>query len=202
MCIRDRYRRNFMKMSEEDYHATTRMTVTNNAFKENTREGMEMIRGGLVNIFNPPINEQKELIKFKNYNENSIKISKINHNKTMKKNLNKNILKTNMPTNEMHNTMLMTSSIKNTSLKYSVNKPNDERIITVLNTSDYFAFEELQYRLIKKELTMTEEREVNEDLVAAKWKNRMIRRYFTNTETDLDTKIIRGNRATRIIDYG
>ena len=30
------YRRNFMKMSEEDYHVTTRKIVTNNVFKVNT----------------------------------------------------------------------------------------------------------------------------------------------------------------------
>ena len=98
--------------------------------------------------------------------------------------------------------MLMTSSIKNASLKYLSNKPDDERIITVLNTNDYFAFEELQYRLIKKELTMTEEHKVNEDLVAAKWKSRMIARYMTRTEISLNTKEVRTIRTDEVSDYG
>ena len=177
--------------------------------KRNTREGMEMIKDGLVNIFNLPINEQRELIKFKNYRQNLIKILKVNHNKMVNKNLNKDIFKLNLPAIEMHHTMLIILSISNVSLKYLVNNPNDEMIKIVLNTSDYFMLEELQYLLIKKELTTTEvvqtgmeAREVNEDLVAAKWKSLMISRYFTSTETNLDTKIIRGNRATRIIDHG
>ena len=115
------YRRNFMKMYEENYNIATKKIINNNVFKVNipgrkrhpkkvkiTRERMVIIRRGLVDIFKTPINEQKELIKFKNYKENSIKISKVNHNKTMNQNLHKNILKANMPTNEMHNTMLMT----------------------------------------------------------------------------------------------
>ena len=40
----------------------------------NTREGMEMIIGGLINMFNLPINEQREIIKFKNSSKNLIKI--------------------------------------------------------------------------------------------------------------------------------
>ena len=34
---------------------------------KNTREILEMIKGGLITVFNLPINEQRELIKFKNY---------------------------------------------------------------------------------------------------------------------------------------
>ena len=59
----------------------------------------DRIKGGLVNMFNlPTINEQRELIKFKNYRKNSIKILKVNHNKIVNKNLNKDIFETNIPT--------------------------------------------------------------------------------------------------------
>ena len=49
--------------------------------------------------------------------------------------------------------------------------------------------------------TTTESKRL-EELIAAKWKNRMMNRYFTSTETDLDAEIIRGNGATGILDYG
>ena len=120
----------------------------------------------------------------------------------MTKNLNKDIFKINIPTIEMYQTISMIFSISNISLKYLVKNPDDKVNEVVLNTSDYFMLEELQYLLIKKELTMTEDRDLNGDLVAAKCKSRMISRYITSTEINLDTKIIRGNRATRIIDHG
>ena len=69
--------------------------------------------------------------------------------------------------------------------------------------------EKLLHQRLKKELTTTEvvqtrteDRDLNEDFVAAKWKSQMIKRYITSNEINLDTKIIRGNRATRIIDHG
>ena len=86
-------------------------------------------------------------------------------------------------------------------IKYLVENPDDKMIVAVLNTSDYFMLEELQYLLIKQELTMPEDREVNEDFGATKWKSRAMERYITSTEINLDTKIIQGNRATRIIDH-
>ena len=70
----------------------------------NTREGLEMIKGGLLHVLNLPINE-RELIKFKNYNRNSlIEILNVNHNKIVRKNLNKAILKLNIPATEMYHT--------------------------------------------------------------------------------------------------
>ena len=50
-----------------------------------------------------------------------------------------------------------------------------------------------------KESKKAGKRKADDYLVASKWKNRMVNRYFTSTGTDLDTKMIRGNRATRII---
>ena len=73
----------------------------------------------------------------------------------------------------MYQTISVIFSINNTQLKDLVNIPNDEVIEIVLNTSDYVMLEESQYLLIKKELTMTEDRHLNEDFGAAKWKSRM-----------------------------
>ena len=61
----------------------------------NTKEEMEMRKGGLINIFNKlnkhltPINKQRELNKVRNCRQNSIKISKVSHHRIITKNLNK-----------------------------------------------------------------------------------------------------------------
>ena len=102
---------------------------------------------------------------------------------------------------DRYQTISVIFSISNVSLKYLVNNPDDKMIEVVLNTSNNFMLEELQYLLIKKELTIMEDREINENFGAAKWKSWMIRRYITRTEINMDTKMSRGNRATRVIDH-
>ena len=82
-----------------------------------------MRKGGLINVFNLPIKEQRELSKVKNYRKNSMKMSKVNHHKIIKKNLNKFGYHLNMSTIEEYQTISVISSMRNISVKYLVNNP-------------------------------------------------------------------------------
>ena len=55
----------------------------------NTKEEMDMRKGGLISAFNIPINERRELRKDMNYRRNFIKMAKVNHHNIIKKNINK-----------------------------------------------------------------------------------------------------------------
>ena len=48
----------------------------------------------------------------------------------------------------------------------------------------------------------TGEREADEDLITAKWKNRMIVRYMTRTDRSLNTEEVRTTRREESNDYG
>ena len=141
----------------------------------NTREELEMIKGGLINVFNLPINEQRELIKFRS--------------------------QLNMSTIEVCQTTSVISSIRNIPFKYLVNNPEVKGNGMVLNMSDYVMLEELQYLSVKKELTITGDRYLNEGLVAAKWESRMVMR-LSRREIIPNTPVIRGRGVTEFMDHG
>ena len=58
MCIRDRDNKYLEKKTKKIIKICRKKII-------NTREELEMITGGLINVFNLPINEQGELIKFR-----------------------------------------------------------------------------------------------------------------------------------------
>ena len=116
----------------------------------NIKEVLEMRKGGLINVFNLPINEQREIIKF---------TSQLNGS-----------------TIEVHQKILVKSSRRNISLNIFVNHPEENGNGMLLKMSEYVMSEEVQYLLVKKEQTITEDRYLSESFIAAKWESRMVRR--------------------------
>ena len=80
-------------------------------------------KGGLINVFNLPINEQRELIKARS--------------------------QLNMSTIEVYQTISVISSRRNITFKYLVNNPEVKGNEMVLNMSGYVILEEVQYLLVK-----------------------------------------------------
>ena len=95
----------------------------------NTREEWEMITGGLINVFNLPINEQRELIKFTS--------------------------QLNVSTIEVHQKILVRSSRRNISLNILVNHPEERENGMLLKMSEYVMSEKVQYLLVKNCLLYT-----------------------------------------------
>ena len=148
-----------------------------------------MTTSGLINFMDNPIINHRARINGKKYERNFIKILKVNHT-IVNKDLNKDIFKLNVPTSEIHQTMSVIFSINNRPLKYLINNPDDGMIKIVLKTSDYFMLEDLQYLLIKNELTITTDLKLKETLITTKWKDEMIVRCITSTENHPNIKII------------
>ena len=141
----------------------------------NTREVLEMRKGGLINVFNLPINEQRELIKFRSL--------------------------LSMSTIEVHQKILVRSSRRNISLKNLVNHPEEKGNGMILKMSEYVMSEEVQYLLVKKERTMTDDLYLNEVFIAAKWKSRMVRR-LSRRELIPNTPVIREKGVPELMDHG
>ena len=75
-----------------------------------------MTRSGLINFVDNPIIRHRARINGKKYEQDFLKILKVNHHETVGKNLNKNTIKLNIPTNEIHQTRSIDSLMNNLSL--------------------------------------------------------------------------------------
>ena len=132
----------------------------------------------------------------------------VTHHATGRKNFTKKVIRLNTPRKGILNKSTTPTIIEMPGTNLG-RKPDDKAMDPKGNTIRRATKRKWKRQSTGKELAETElvpntttDSKVNEVLVAAKWKNRMITRYFANTETNLNTKMIRGNRATRIIDYG
>ena len=103
----------------------------------NTKEEMEMRKGGLISAFNIPINERRELSKGLNYRKNFIKMAKINHHRIIKKNLNKLKSQLNILTIEEYQTISFIPLIRNIPVKHWVNNTEVKGNGMVSNMRDY-----------------------------------------------------------------
>ena len=108
-----------------------------------TQEILEMTRRGLINFRYDPSSDHRARIKGKKYEQNFIKILKVNHHKTVDKNLNKDTIKSNMPTSEIPQIRSVDSSKNNQPLKCLIHNPGDGTIKTMLHTSDYVMTEKV-----------------------------------------------------------
>ena len=90
-------------------------------------------------------------------------MAKVNHNKIIKKNLNKFRYHLNISTIEEYLTISVISLIRNIPVKHLVNNPEVKVNGMVSNMRDYVRLEEVQYLIVKKDLTMTENCDLNED---------------------------------------
>ena len=106
------------------------------------------------------------------------------------------------PTIEEYQTISVISSIWKIPVKYLVNNPEVKGNGMVLNMSDYVRLEEVQYMLVKKELTMMENRDLNEGFVSAELQYQVIERYLTRTKIIMNTAVIRGKGVPEFMDHG
>ena len=103
---------------------------------------------------------------------------------------------------EEYQTISVISSIRNIPVKYLENNPDINGNGMVLNMSDYVRLEEVQYLLGKKEITMTENRELNEGFVSTELQYQMRERYLTRTKIIVNTAVIRGKGVPELMDHG
>ena len=71
----------------------------------------------------------------------------------------------------------------------------------IRDRSEYVMSEEMQYLLVKKELTMMEDWYLREEFMAAKWESRMVRR-LSRRELIPNTPVIRENGVPELMDHG
>ena len=168
----------------------------------NTKEEMEMRKGGLISAYNIPINERRELSKGKSYRKNVITLSKINQHRIIKKDLNKLKSQLNMLTIKEYQTISIISLIRKIPINYSVNSPNVKGKRMVLNMGDYVRLDEIQYLSIKRDLIITENPDLNEDFVSAELQYQIHERYLTSVKIGMNTAVIRTTSADELMDHG
>ena len=169
----------------------------------NTKEELEMRKGGLIiNVFNIPINEQRELSKSKSYRKNLIKLSQINHQRIIKKNLNKLKSQLNILTTKEYLTTSAISLIRNIPVKQLVSNTEVQGDGMVAYMRDYVRLEEVQYLSIKRDLIITENLDLNEDLVSAELQYQTHERYVTRTKIITNFAVIREKGVPELMDHG
>ena len=105
---------------------------------KNTREELEMMNNGLINVLNILSTNYRRISNFKDNKRNSIETFKGNSNKIVRKNVRKTIGKLNITEIEMCSKLSVMSSIIQIPLKYLFNKINGKVIdvgICLLYTS-------------------------------------------------------------------
>ena len=90
----------------------------------NTREGGEMIKNGLINMFNIPITNHEEIINVQDYRRRSIKILEMTYYKATGNNFKKSLDKRNIPPLERYTKLSMKQQITKVPLKISVLQKN------------------------------------------------------------------------------
>ena len=72
-----------------------------------------------------------------------------------------------------------------------VNSPDIKAKRMVLNMGDYVRLDEVQYLLVKKDLTMTENRDLKEDFESTELQYQIHERYLTSVKISMNTTVIR-----------
>ena len=142
----------------------------------NTKEELEMMKIGLINVFNLPITEQTETMNYEDCRRILKEIIEGTHNKPVSKNLSKSIFKWNIPKIEGYNKTSRSSSIMNVPLKYAFSKFDAKVIEVGMDTKEHVVLEELWYKAAVI--------------------------YITRTEIVMHTRVIRTTSEDEIMDHG
>ena len=94
------------------------------------------------------------------------------------------------------------SSIRSKPAEHCVNNTEVKENVIAAYMSDYVRIEEIQYLLIKKDLNMTENRDLNEDFVSAELQYQIHERYVTRTKIITNFTVIRGKGVPELMDHG
>ena len=122
----------------------------------NTREGVEMMKNGLINVFSLPITNHEEIINIQDYRRRSIKIVEITYYETTGNNFKKSIDKWNIPKLERYTKSPMKQQITKVPLKYLFYKRNSKVVDVIMNTNRHVVLEELMYKETETSITRTE----------------------------------------------
>ena len=120
-----------------------------------TREELEMMKNGLINVFNLSITNHTEIMNFKNCRRSLKETLERTHNKTVRINFRKSIFKWNIPQIERYNKMSVRSSIMNIPLKYSFSKLDNKVIELGLERIENFAAENSENKVVAREVART-----------------------------------------------
>ena len=168
-----------------------------------------MTRSGLINFISHPIINHRARINDEKYKKNFMKIFGVDHQATGRRNLTTRVVKVNTPRKKILLNRPMTSSIVEMTGTHVGSKPNDETIDSTCYTIRKATKEKLQRQPTDKELTekrldpnTTTDLKLKETLITTKWKDKMIVRYVTSTESHLDTKMIQTTNTPKMIDHG
>ena len=166
-------------------------------------------RSGLINFINHPMINHRTTINGKKYKKNFIKMFEVNHHATVRRNFTNRVVKLNTPRKKILLKRSMTSSIIEIPGTHLGGKPDDKAIDSTCNTIRSVTKEKLQRQSTGKESTETElvqntntGLKLKETLVTMKWKDKMIVRYVSGTESHLNTKMIPTTNAPKMIDHG
>ena len=107
----------------------------------NTREQLEMMKNGLLEMFNVLINDQNEIMNFKNNRRNLLETLERNHYKTVC-----NRIRRRRHLIDMHNPISTIASTMEIALTYSLFKQNNEMIETGMETNETFTTDKIVAR--------------------------------------------------------
>ena len=106
----------------------------------NTREELEMMKNGLINMFNIPITDHEEIINVQDYRR-STKILEMTYYGTTSNHVKNSISKWNIPKLERYTKLSMKQQIIKVALKYLFYKRNGKVVDVIMNTNRQIVLE-------------------------------------------------------------
>ena len=147
----------------------------------NTREELEMMKHGLINVFNLPMTDHAEMMNFmecrrtlkeileginkkpvdKSFNKSIFKwkiprIIERTHNKTVCHQLRRSLKHWSTREVEMLNKKLMVTSMMEVRITSLIDEPPNKMMEAVMDTNEHMVLEELWYKVEETDITQTE----------------------------------------------
>ena len=165
-----------------------------------TREEVEMVKNGLIDVFNLPLTYQSKLIKYKDCRMTLREIIKGIHNQSVDEKFSKSILRWKMPEIEMTDNKTDYNKSRR-SIKHwntpEMEIPNKKAKITLMREAQLTS-------LINRQSNQMFEVDINttEHMVLQELWYRIEDTYFTRKKTVLHARVIRTTSAEELMDHG
>ena len=137
---------------------------------------LEMVKNGLINVYNIPMTDLEEIINFQDYRRRSNETLEITYYKTTGNNFKKSINKWNIPPLERYTKLSMKQQIINVPLKYLLYKRNSKVVDVIMNTNRHIVLEELMFKETET--------------------------YISRTQLVMNTRVVRTTSADQHMDHG
>ena len=165
-----------------------------------TREEVEMMKNGLIDVFNLPITDQSKFMKYKDCRRTLKAIIEGSHNTPAEENFSKSIRKWKLPKFERTLNKTVCHKLKR-SLKHwstpELEMQNKKSIMTLMREVQLTSLINQQHNIVS-DVGM----ETNEHMVLEELWYEIEDTYFTRTEIVLHTKVIRTTSAEEMTDHG